>query len=159
MSPARLPDKTMKAFGSGRQINLQNFGAPTVLIFHYRDTAEMARDLNNAIRKEYPSASDLLIGSVVDLHSIPKLGRGATEAMINREYSKAAQSLKEDQVPEDLIIILADWNGQMTKALGFKDTNKQVGLAILDASGHVLNTYQGSDPMEDIFPLLEDILE
>lgn len=158
MSPARLPDKKMKAFGSGRQFNLQNFGTTTVLIFHFQDSAEMARDLNNSLRKKYPLASDLLIGSVLDLHSVPKIARGATEAMVNREYKKAAEGLKDDQAPEDFIIILADWNGQMTKALGFKDTNKQVGLTVLDADGHVLNTYQGNDPMEDIFPLLEDAL-
>ena len=158
MSPARMPDKTITAIGSGRKFNLQNFGAPTVLIFHFRNTAETARNLNDSIRDKYPSASDILVASVLDLHSIPKLGRGATEAMVGREYKKAAGGLKDDQDPEDIIIILPDWNGQMTKALGFKDTNNQIGLAILDSSGYVVETYQEENPEGEILSLVDKVM-
>ena len=159
MSPARLPNKNIKAIGSDREFNFQDFGATTVLIFHYQDTAGMARSLNNAIREKYPLASDILIASVLDLHSIPKIARGMTESMVVREYKKAANGLKDNQTPEDFIIILPDWNGQMTKALGFKDTNNEVGLAIIDSSGYVQNTYQGDDPESMIIAQLDELMK
>lgn len=158
MSPVRLPDKTITAIGSGRKLNLQNFGVPTIFIFHFRDTADIARDLNNIVRDKYPLASDILIASVIDLHSIPKIGRGPTESMVKKEYNKAAGGLRDDQNPEDIIIILPDWNGQMTKALGFKDTNKQVGVAVLDSEGHVIGTYQGQDPEGEILTLVDQVM-
>jgi hypothetical protein len=154
MSPARMPNKIIKALGSGREIDLQNLGVPTVLIFHYRDTSETARSINNTIREEY-TAEDVLVASVLDLHSIPKLARGATKAMINREYQKAVDDLKPDQKPEDYVILLPDWNGQMTKAFGFKDTNSKVGLVFLDASGYILETYHGDNPVTDVLTLLK----
>lgn len=154
MSTARIPNKTIKALGSGREIDLQNLGVPTVLIFHYRDTSETARSINNTIREEY-TAEDVLVASVLDLHSIPKLARGATKAMINREYQKAVDDLKPDQKPEDYVILLPDWNGQMTKAFGFKDTNSKVGLVFLDASGYILETYHGDNPVTDVLNLLK----
>lgn len=157
MSPARMPNKTIKAISSGREIDLQNPGAPIILIFHFRDTADVARNLNDIIRKKYPSPEELLIASVLDLHAIPKIGRGPTEAMIGREYKKAAGELNNDQKPEDIIIILPDWNGQMTKALGFQDTNKQAGVAIIDASGYILETYQGESPQDLILSLVDQL--
>jgi len=157
MSPPRLPDKTIKAIGSGREINLQNFGVPTVLIFHYRDTAGVARSINNAIRDKY-SPSKVLVASVLDMHSIPKLARGATEAMVKREYNNAAKDLEEGQTPEDYVVLLPDWNGQMTKALGFKDTNKQAGTAIFDASGYLVDKFEGNDVNDKVLSALEQAL-
>ena len=157
MSPVRLPDKTLTAIGSGRKIDLQNFGLPTVFIFHYRGTADIARTLNDVIRDNYP-ATEVLVASVLDLHSIPKLARGATEAMIGREYKKAAQELKADQPPEDYVVLLADWNGGMTKALGFKNTDKTAGLAVFDSSGYLVDKYQGDEPQDALLSILEQAL-
>jgi hypothetical protein len=157
MSPVRFPDKTLTAIGSGRQINLQNLGVPTVLIFHYRGTAGVARNLNNIIREKYP-ASQVLVASVLDLHSIPKLARGATETMIKREYKNAADELKEDQTPEDYVILIADWNGGITKSLGFKKTDKQAGLAVFDSSGYLIDKYQGDGPEDVVFSFLDQAM-
>lgn len=157
MSPIRFPDKTLTAIGSGREINLQNLGVPTVLIFHYRGTAGVARNLNNIIREKYP-ASQVLVASVLDLHSIPKLARGATEAMIGREYKNAVNDLKEDQAPEDYVILIADWNGGITKSLGFKKTDKQAGLAVFDSSGYLIDKYQGDGPEDVIFSFLDQAI-
>lgn len=158
MSPVRMPNKAIKAIASGREINLQDPGAPLVLIFHFRDTADIARKLNDIVREKYPSPQEILIASVLDLHSIPKIGRGATEAMVGREYKKAAGELKDDQKPEEIIIILPDWNGQMTNALGFQDTNKKAGIATIDASGYVLETYQEGSPQDVILSMVEKLL-
>jgi len=158
MSPARLPDKTIKAIGSGREVNLQNFGLPTILIFHYRDSASTARKINNSVREKY-DAEEVFIASVLDLHSIPKIARGATEAMIGREYKKAAGELKETENPEEYVVLLPDWNGQMTKALGFSDTNKTAGIAILDESGYVHDTYQGDESIKMSLSLLEKLIK
>jgi len=152
-----MPDKTIKAIGSGREVNLQNFGLPTLLIFHYRDSAGTARKINNTVRKKY-NAEEVFIASVLDLHSIPKLARGATEAMIGREYKKTAGELKETEKPEDYVVLLPDWNGQMTKALGFTDTNKTAGIAILDESGYVHDTYQGDETVEMSLSLIEKLI-
>lgn len=158
MSPIKLPGQTLTAYGSGRQIQVRRTGVPIVLIYHSRNTADLARDINNAVRDKYPQPSDILVASIVDLHIIPKLIRGVTEKMVEGEYHKAAAELGEGQAPEDIIIILVDWNGKMTKGAGFSDTNKQVGLIVLDAAGDLVDIYQGDDPINKTLELVNQAI-
>lgn len=148
MSPIKLPAQSLVAVGSGREIIVRKTGVPIVLIYHSRDTAEVARAINNALRDDHPDASELLIASIVDMHVVPKLLRSVTEGVIKSAYKDAASELDEGQVPEDYIIILVDWNGKMTEGAGFSDTNREVGLIVLDAEGGLVDSYQGDEPVK-----------
>jgi len=148
MSTIKLPAQSLVALGSGREIQVRNTGLPIVLIYHARDTAETAREINNALRKDFPESSELLIASIVDMHIVPKLLRGMTEGIIKSAYQEAAAELEKGLAPEDYIIILVDWNGKLTQGAGFSDTNKQVGLIVMDADGELVDIYQGEEPVE-----------
>ena len=52
-------------------------------------------------------------------------------------------------------MILPDWDGSLTKALGLKDTGKTAGLAVLDTQGNVIGTYQGNEPESHALELLK----
>lgn len=158
MSPIKLPGQTLTAIGSGREIQVRRTGVPIVLIYHSRNTAEVAREINNEIRDKYPKASEVLIASIVDMHFIPRLMRGVTEKMIAGEYEKATAELEEGQDPQDFIIILVDWNGKMTSGAGFDNTNDQPGLIVLDAEGDLLDIYQGDEPVQKALQLVDQVL-
>lgn len=48
---ARLPDVTLTAAGSGREVNLRQIGVPAILVFHGQDTSDAALEVNKAVRK------------------------------------------------------------------------------------------------------------
>ena len=158
MSPIKLPGQTLTAIGSGREIQVRRTGVPIVLIYHSRNTAEIARKINNVIRDKYAKASDVLIASIVDMHFIPRLMRRVTEKMIASEYSKAIAELDEGQDPQDFIIILVDWNGKMTAGTGFDNTDDQPGLIVLDAQGDLVDIYQGDEPVQTALKLVDQVL-
>lgn len=136
---------TLKAIGSNREVTLNSLGKPAVLLFHTQETAEEAAAVNAAIRAQsaYQSCDLLLIANIVNLQSIPKLFRGFAEKAMKESYEKAASSLADGMKPEDYVFILPDWDGNMTKSFGLKDTNKSAGIAVLDAYGNIIGTYQG----------------
>lgn len=152
------PAVTLKAAGSGREISLNKIGKHAVLIFHAQETADAAAQINEAIRAQsnYASCDSVLIANVVDLHAVPKLFRGFAEKAMKESYDKAAAVLAERGLaPRDYAIILPDWDGSVTKTFGLKGANKTAGLAVLDANGKLIGTYQGSEPESNALALLE----
>ncbi len=154
MTSIKLPGQALKAIGSGREIQVRRTGVPIVLLYHSRNTAELAREINTKVRDIYPNASDLLIASIIDMHGVPKLMRGVTEKMIAGEYEKESARLSDDQDPADIIIILVDWNGKITAGAGFEDTDKQLGLIVLDADGNLVDIYQGEEPVQNAIEIV-----
>ena len=96
-----------------------------------------------------------MIANVVDLHSVPKLFRGFAEKSMRESYDRTAASLVAGLDAQDYIIILPDFDGSVTRAFGLKDTAAAVGLALLDAGGHLMGTYQGSEPEAQALALLQ----
>ncbi len=66
MPTPTIPDVTLTAAGSDRQIALVHIGVLAVLIFHDQSTADVVPQINEAVRDVYPQASSVLIASVVD---------------------------------------------------------------------------------------------
>ncbi|MEI7849418.1 MAG: NAD(P)/FAD-dependent oxidoreductase, partial [Chloroflexota bacterium] len=158
-SPGQAPAVTLKAIGSGREVTLNAIARPTVLLLHAQDTAETAQRINQAIRAlpAYQSPASVFIANLVDLHSVPKFFRGIAERAMRESYEKAALGLPPTENPQDFIVILPDWDGSLTKALGLKDTGKIAALAVLDAHGNLIGTYQGSEPEQQALALLQQI--
>jgi prolycopene isomerase len=158
-SSTSAPAVTIKASGSGREVTLNAIGKRSVLIFHTADTSEDAERINQAIRAvaEYQACESVTIINVVDLRSVPKLFRSFAEKSMRESYDKASKSIPQGQNTQDYVIILPDWDGKATQGFGLGDTSKVVGLAVLDAQGGVVGTYQGSEPEHHTLELLQKV--
>jgi hypothetical protein len=157
MPAIKVPPVTISAIGNGRKVTLNKIGLPALLIFHGRNTAEAAREINGPVRDKYPEASDLFVASITDLHIAPRLLRGVVEAFIKDAYEEAVKELPNGWTPRDYLLLLPDWDGKITKAFGFDNTDKQAGLAALDRQGNVVGIYQGKDLVINALALLEKI--
>jgi len=155
MTDINPPAVTMTAIGNGRKITLNRIGLPALLIFHGRNTSEAVRSVNGPVRDEYPSAEQLLVISIADLHVVPGLLRGVVQAFIKDAYEEAIQELPQGWEPIDYLLILPDWDGKVTKAFQMKNTDGKAGLAVLDGNAKVLGTYQGDNLANQALKLLE----
>jgi hypothetical protein len=150
---------TLTAIGSKRKIDLRQTGVLTLLVCHGRETAEQAARLHTAVRQRYPLASTLLAASLVDLKIVPRMFRGVAEAALRQVHQQAVASLEEGMLPEEYIVILPDWDGGATAALGFRNTPNNAGVILLDGEGNLLEVYQGADLAETTLRLLGKYLE
>jgi hypothetical protein len=152
----RAPKATLTAIGSGRKIDLRQTGSLTLLVCHGQDSADMATQVHSAVRERYPLASTLMTASLVNLKIVPRMLRGVVEGVIRKAYKDAVGRLEKDQNPKDYIVILPDWDGSVTAALGLRNTASNAGVAILDGEGSLLETYQGEDLAATAVSLLEN---
>jgi prolycopene isomerase len=152
---AVLPDVSLTAVKSHRDIRLTETGNATVLIFHSQNTAPDAVAVNVAIRHSYPTATSVIVASVVDLHSLSRVFRRFAESAMRKSYEDAAAKLPEDRDPEQYVVILPDWDGAVTQTIGFTDVDQQVGIALIDGTGHIIDRHQGGDPASTAVTMLE----
>lgn len=157
MTIEKMPSITLTSIGSGRKVKLDKIGTPAVLIFHGRNTSEAARTVNGPVRDRYPDASRLLVASVADLHSVPRLLRGVVEAFISDAYEEASQELPEGWKSYDYLLILPDWDGKVTRAVGLDHTDRTAGVVVLDSQGNITGVYQGRDLIGQTLVLLNKI--
>jgi hypothetical protein len=141
----RAPKATLTAIGSGRKIDLRQTGILTLLVCHGQDSADEATQVHTALRESYPLPSTLMTASLVNLKIVPRMFRGVAEAAIRKAYNEAVGKLEKGQNPKEYIVILPDWDGSVTAALGLRNTASNAGVAILDGEGNLLETYQGAD--------------
>lgn len=140
-NPAKIniPDVTLEAVVTERDVLLAAPELLTVLIFHGEDTADAASEVNFAIRQAFPSASRVLIASVVDLGYVPEMFRGlARDAMQAAFYKESNTYLPEGYSAEDYIVILPDWEGDVTEAFGFENVDEMLGIVVIEERGRVL---------------------
>ena len=141
----RAPKATLTAVGSGRKIDLRQTGLLTLLVCHGQESADEATQVHTAVREKYPLASTLMTASLVNLKIVPRMFRGVAEAAIRKAYNDNAGKLAKGQDPKDYIVVLPDWDGSVTAALGLRNTASTAGIALLDGEGNLLETYQGAD--------------
>ena len=150
-----IPDITLTAAGSDRQIALARIGIPTVLIFHDQNTALVVSQINEAVRIVYPLASSVATASVVDLRTVPKLFRSIAKREMKKIYAASAEHLPATLNPEDYILILPDWDGAVHKAMNINDTSKNAAIVVLDGSGQIIGVSQDDNLPESALALLE----
>jgi hypothetical protein len=155
----QIPDVTLKAIGSGREVALRGIGKPAVLLFHTQETADEAAKVNAAIRavKACQTPKQLFIANVVDLHAVPKLFRSFAENAMKDSYKQAAETLPAEANPAEYVLILPDWDGSLTKSAGMSDVDKTAGVIVLDDGGHVVETYQDDDAVNVTLGFLKKI--
>jgi len=153
LSPA--PAITLKAIGHGRRLTFDALGKPAVLIFVARETSEQPQPVVTAIREKYPTASEVMIVNVADGRAFPRLIHNVAEQIMKSSYNDAVSNLEPGLKPEDYVLIVPDWDGALLKPLGFDDLTKSIGLAVIDARGNVVGTYQGDDAPSHVLSMLE----
>lgn len=143
---ALAPAVVLTAVGSGRRVNLQAIGQPAVLLVQTYETAQAAEVVNIELRRVYPRAGQLLIASVVDLNGVPRPLHRMAQGAMKKVYQEAARRLPQDARPEEYVIILPDWKGEVSGALGLRNLKRQAGLMVLDRQGQIVGAYQGEGP-------------
>lgn len=144
------PDTTLQAVVSERNVSLDEPNVLTVLIFHGEDTADAASEVNFAIRQAFPSASRVLIASVVDLGYVPEMFRGlARDAMRAAFHKEKDAYLPDGYSADDYIVILPDWEGDVTRAFGFHNVDETLGIVVLEERGRVLLAEQADHEHTD----------
>ncbi len=153
LSPA--PAVTLKAVGHGRQLTFNALGTAAVVMFVARETSEQPQPVVTAIRDKYRSAGDVMIVNVADGRAFPRLIHKVAEQIMKSSYNDAVKDLEPGMKPEDYVLIAPDWDGALLKPLGFDDVTKNIGVAVIDARGNVVGTYQGDDAPSHVMSLVE----
>ena len=151
----RAPAVELTAIGHGRKVRINELGAPAVLIFLGRETSDQAQPVTRAIRDRYPEASQAVIATITDVRGIPKLVRKVAQTLMKNGYNRAVENLQPGRSPEEYVLILPDWDGEVYAPLGIEDVSKTIAIGVLSASGAVVGTYQGDDPAAHALELLE----
>lgn len=145
ISVSEVPDVTLTAVQSNREINLKAPGQTAVLIFHTQDTGDAAKAVNLAVRDQYPLAAEVMIASVIDLSGVPRMFRKVASAAMEKVYQKMAESLPTGFEPAEYLLMLPDWDGAVTRAFGLTGVDKQAAVVVLDAKGGMAGIAQEAD--------------
>jgi hypothetical protein len=141
-------------------LDVADLGAPAVMLCYAQATQDGAEAVEVAIRERYPDPKSLIVGHVIDLHTVPGLFRGVAEGIMKGEFEKAARELPEGESPDDHVIILPDWDGAFVKALAFADeVSKHLGVAVFTHDGKLIGTAQGADMTQALLAMLTEVLE
>jgi len=145
---ARLPDVTLTAAGSDREVNLRNIGAPVILIFHGQDTGDAALQVNQAVRRRFPGVDEVFIASVIDLRSFPSMFRSMVRPALEKAYFNAAGKVPEGADPTDLVVLLPDWDGAVHDSLGIEGSTEKAAVVVADREARIVCSDQGDNLAE-----------
>jgi hypothetical protein len=149
-----MPYPTLEAIGSGRIINVASIDRPAVLICFAEATQHDADAVEAAVRARYTAAL-VLVGHVIDLHTVPSLFRGMARGILNQEHAKAVAELPPGESVDEYVVMLPDWDGAFVSALGLTDVSLRLGMAVFAAGGTLVGTSQGTDVPAEAIRLLE----
>jgi hypothetical protein len=155
---ARLPDVTLTAAGSDREIPLAGIGVPSILIFHGQDTADAALAVNKTVRKKYPGADQVLVASIIDLRSFPSMFHSMVQPALEKAYFNAAGKVSAGADPADLVVLLPDWDGAVHDAVGVRESTAQAAVLVADAAGLIISRDQGDDPAGTALAAVDGLL-
>lgn len=141
--PQQLPDVSLTAAGSEREVNLQDIGVPTILIFHGQDTADAALEINKVVRKMYPEVGEVFLASVIDLRSFPSMFRNMVQPALEKAYFNAAGKVPEGADPADLVVLLPDWDGAVHDKVGVTGSTERAAVVVADEQGSIICRDQG----------------
>ncbi len=152
------PAVTLKAIGHGRALKFDALGTPAVVMCVARESADQPNAVVDVIREKWRDAAKVMIVNVADGRAFPKLIHKVAEQIMKSSYNDAVASLEPGMKPEDYVLIAPDWDGALLKPLGFDDVSKQIGIAVIDAKGNLVGTYQGDDAPAQTMTLVEQAL-
>lgn len=152
----RLPDLTLEALRSGLQIPLQRLGRPALYILHGHKTSSASGRVNAPARRAQPDVDRLLVASLVDLSSIPRLLRKMAGPVMSRACDDARAALRPGLDPDQYVVILVDGKGEVAKALGLRSPNAEACVILADSEGWVIDLYQGPRLAANALRLIEE---
>lgn len=140
------PDFTLTAVHTARQVGPQSFARrPVVLVFVSQSTTGAIGEVNDAVRAQFPLASQVVVASVFDFGSVPGMFHKLIGLVLNRAYSQAVAGIPAGLDPDDYVLILPDWSGKVCTQFNVRDTNKAAAVVVIDRAGTVQGALQGSD--------------
>jgi hypothetical protein len=107
-------------------------GRPVVVVFHGRDNRDAARALVQSVRNVYRHATSVVTVNVVDLSMFPRVLRRVVNSDLEKAFDAEAANLPGDRDPESHVIIVADYDGSLTRAWGVSDADTVVSAVVLD---------------------------
>ena len=153
---AKIPSVTLTAAGSRRKLCLDQLDVPAVLFFLWIDTINLAEEINLAVRRRYPQASQLLVANLADLRGVPGLLHGSVRREMEKGYRDIAARLPDHLDPADYVLIVPDWKGQAVRAVGLSSPLRRPSLAVLDRGGLLLGVHQGDDLADAALRILDE---
>ncbi len=141
----RAPAVTLKAIGHGRQFTFDSIGTTALLICVARETTDKAPDVVAAVRERWSQASEVVIINLGDARPFPPVIRKVAEQIMKASYNEAVKSLLPGRTPEEYVLIVPDWDGDMLGPLGIDDVTKTIAVAVINKHGEVVGVYQGDD--------------
>lgn len=142
----RLPPFELTAVESGRRVGWpHNRGQALVLIFHNQNTLGAVRDVQKAVRTAFEDQPWLVVASIADAAAVPRFLRSTVIAFMARAYREATRYVPQGYDPADYIIILPDWDGEVTRRCGVKDVGRRATVLVADGDGVVQGRFAGRD--------------
>lgn len=154
----RLPDVKLNAAGSAREVHLGKIGIPTILIFHGQDTADAALEVNKAVRKQYQSADQVFMASIIDLRSFPSMFRSMVEPALEKAYFNAAGKVPAGADPADLVVLLPDWDGSVHDTAGVRDSTNKAAVMVADDQSRIVCRDQSDNLAETALTALSGLI-
>ena len=130
-------------------------GKPAVLVCVARETSDQAPAVSNAVRGKYATADEVMIINLADTRPFPRLIRKVAEQIMKSSYNDAVKNLQPGRKPEDYVLIVPDWDGDVLKPLGLDDVSKTIAVAVIDARGNLVGVYQGEEAPAQALAMLE----
>jgi hypothetical protein len=148
---------TLEAVGSGRIVDVTSLDRPAVFICFAEATQHDADPVEAAVRARY-TAAQVLVGHVIDLHTVPSLFRAIARGILDQEHARAVATLPPGETAKDYVVMLPDWDGAFVNALGLTDVSQRLSVAVFAADGTLAGTSQGTDVPAGAIRLLEQAL-
>jgi hypothetical protein len=152
---SQAPAVTLKANGHGRRLTFNQLGVTALLVCVARETSDMASPVVAAVREKYPTVDQVLIANIADTRPYPRLIRKIAEQIMKSSYNDAVKNLLPGRKPEDYVLIMPDWDGDLLKPLGIDDVTKTIAVAVIDARGGLVGVYQGDEPVAEALAMLD----
>ncbi len=152
-----LPDLSLTAVVSDREITLNATGRPTVLIFHGQDTARAAIQVNNTVRTAFASPDQVLIASIIDLRQFPQMFHAMVRPELEKAYRKAADKLPAGADPAEFVVLLPDWQGSAHKACGVAGSTDEAVALVADTGGRIVTRVQGAELDQAVLTALQGL--
>lgn len=142
------PPFTLTAVASERQVRLaERSGTPLLLVFVDRHSRDAAPELVKGIRLRYDDHRALPVANVLDLQVVPRLLRGTVKGMMTAALQQARTQIPEPYDPDDHLILLPDWKGEVHQAYRVPDVSEQPALVMIDGHGRIHSNYHGRQPL------------
>lgn len=161
MSAQQAPNFSLEHV-AGRPVSLSDYRGRTVmLLFASRDSSEQAKTVTRTLRGRY-GPEQLPILSILDLHALPRLMQGMAKGQIQKAYQEAVaeatagmQAMGRPMPPDpsQVIVMLPDWDGSVTRSYGLSGVDQQAVAVLVDGNGYIRGYGAGQQGGQQILAL------